>query len=115
MEGLSGKGRDARPAGAEGSRPVEAQTRGAVGRTPRDSAVEMREIVLPSDANALGAVLGGKVMHLMDLAAAMAAQRLVLDPNKEHDAAQQVEHRPHHQQGLQHGQRSCSGSAAHER
>src|SRR5262249_35191670 len=47
----------------------------AVGRTPRDSAVEMLEIVLPNDANVLGAVLGGKVMHLMDLAAAMAAQR----------------------------------------
>ena len=35
----------------------------------------MNEIVLPNDANALGNVLGGKVMHLMDMCAAMAAMR----------------------------------------
>ena len=31
--------------------------------------------MLPNDANALGNVLGGKVMHLMDMCAAMAATR----------------------------------------
>lgn len=37
--------------------------------------VEMAEFVLPNDANALGSMLGGKVMHLIDIAGAMAAQR----------------------------------------
>jgi acyl-CoA hydrolase len=35
----------------------------------------MVELVLPNDANPLGAILGGKVMHLIDMAAAIAAQR----------------------------------------
>lgn len=35
----------------------------------------MTEFVLPNDANTHGNVLGGKVMHLMDLAAAIAAFR----------------------------------------
>lgn len=37
--------------------------------------MEMVEIVLPQDTNPLGNVLGGRVMHLMDQAAAMAAIR----------------------------------------
>ncbi|MFB0515977.1 MAG: acyl-CoA thioesterase [Candidatus Neomarinimicrobiota bacterium] len=32
-------------------------------------------MVLPNDANVLGSVLGGHVMHLMDMCAAMAAMR----------------------------------------
>lgn len=44
-------------------------------RSPADSAVEMREIVLPNDANLLATLLGGRLMHWMDLAAAMAAHR----------------------------------------
>lgn len=36
---------------------------------------EMSEIVLPNDANLLGNILGGKVMHLADIAAAVAASR----------------------------------------
>jgi len=39
------------------------------------SQVEMTEIVLPNDANQLGNILGGRVMHLIDIAAAMAATR----------------------------------------
>jgi acyl-CoA hydrolase len=39
------------------------------------SQVEMAELVLPSDANSLGNMLGGRVMHHMDLCAAIAAQR----------------------------------------
>lgn len=37
--------------------------------------VEMTEIVLPNDANTLGNILGGKVMHLIDIACAIAASR----------------------------------------
>ena len=44
-------------------------------RSVAESRVEMNEWVLPNDANVLGNVLGGKVMHLMDMCAAMAATR----------------------------------------
>lgn len=40
-----------------------------------DSTVEMVELVLPNDANPLGSVLGGRVMHLIDIAGAIAAHR----------------------------------------
>ncbi len=40
-----------------------------------DSRTTMTQMVLPNDANTYGNVLGGKVMHLMDLAGAMAAYR----------------------------------------
>ena len=36
---------------------------------------EYAEFALPNDTNALGTLLGGKVMHLVDLAGAMAAMR----------------------------------------
>src|SRR5258708_9462797 len=42
-------------------------------RPVRDSQSEMAEIVLPNDANPLGALLGGRLMHWIDLAGAMAA------------------------------------------
>jgi acyl-CoA hydrolase len=45
------------------------------GRPVRDSQSEMAEIVLPNDANPLGALLGGRLMHWIDLAGAMAAHR----------------------------------------
>src|SRR5216683_2264082 len=41
----------------------------------RESISEYSELALPNDANGLGNVLGGKVMHLVDLAAALAALR----------------------------------------
>ena len=44
-------------------------------RPVSDSQVVMNEMVLPNDANVLGNVLGGHVMHLMDMCAAMAAMR----------------------------------------
>jgi acyl-CoA hydrolase len=44
-------------------------------RTVRASQVEMTELVLPNDTNQLGNILGGKLMHLMDIAAAIAAAR----------------------------------------
>lgn len=45
------------------------------GRTVEESKVEMVEVVLPNDANLLGNILGGKVMHLIDIAGAIAAHR----------------------------------------
>ena len=44
-------------------------------RSVRDSQSEMAEIVLPNDTNPLGALLGGRLMHWIDLAGAMAAHR----------------------------------------
>jgi acyl-CoA hydrolase len=40
-----------------------------------ESATEMVQVVLPNDANALGFILGGTVMHLIDIAAAIACHR----------------------------------------
>jgi acyl-CoA hydrolase len=45
------------------------------GKPVRESQSEYSELALPIDANGLGNVLGGKVMHLVDLAGAMAAIR----------------------------------------
>jgi acyl-CoA hydrolase len=45
------------------------------GKTVRASQAEMTEVVLPNDANALGNILGGKVMHLVDVCGAIAAHR----------------------------------------
>src|SRR4051812_27923197 len=39
------------------------------------SATEMVQVVLPNDANPLGFILGGTVMHLIDVAAAIACHR----------------------------------------
>jgi acyl-CoA hydrolase len=44
-------------------------------RPVRESKSEMAEIVLPNDANPLNALLGGRLMHWIDLAGAMAAHR----------------------------------------
>lgn len=44
-------------------------------RPVRESQSEMAELVLPNDANPLGALLGGRLMHWIDLAGAMAAHR----------------------------------------
>lgn len=41
----------------------------------RESVSEYSEIALPNDANPLGHLLGGRVMHLVDLAGALAASR----------------------------------------
>ena len=43
--------------------------------TVRTSQVTMHELVLPNDTNNLGNVLGGRVMHLMDICAAMSAYK----------------------------------------
>src|SRR5215471_1848849 len=40
-----------------------------------DSATEMVQVVLPNDANPLGFILGGTVMHLIDISGAIACHR----------------------------------------
>jgi acyl-CoA hydrolase len=44
-------------------------------RRVRDSQVITTQLVLPNDTNQLGNLLGGTLMHWMDIAAAIAAQR----------------------------------------
>lgn len=51
------------------------QRRKPEGKPVCASRSELVEMVLPNDANPLGALLGGRVMHLMDIAAAIAAHR----------------------------------------
>lgn len=41
----------------------------------QESNIEMVELVLPNDTNQLGNLLGGRLMHWIDIAAAMAATR----------------------------------------
>src|SRR6202795_149892 len=45
------------------------------GKPVSASRSEMTEIVLPAQTNPLGKLLGGQVMHLVDMAAALAAHR----------------------------------------
>jgi acyl-CoA hydrolase len=45
------------------------------GRPVKASISEYSELALPNDSNTLGTLLGGKVMHLVDLAGAIAAMR----------------------------------------
>ena len=40
-----------------------------------ESKVIMHELILPNDTNVLGNVLGGRVMHLIDICAAMSAYK----------------------------------------
>jgi acyl-CoA hydrolase len=45
------------------------------GKTVKESQAEYTEVVLPGEANPLGNLLGGRVMHLMDITAAIAVHR----------------------------------------
>jgi len=45
-----------------------------------ESIVVMHELVLPNDTNILGNVLGGRVMHLIDICAAMSAYKHARSP-----------------------------------
>jgi len=69
--GKPSKGAKAAAAAAE--KAGEPRGRVPAGRHPNDSRIETREIILPNDTNTHGNVLGGKVLHTMDLVAAMAA------------------------------------------
>lgn len=44
-------------------------------KTPSETLTTMSELVLPNDTNTLGNLMGGKLMHWMDIAAALAAMR----------------------------------------
>ncbi|HEX4605000.1 MAG TPA: acyl-CoA thioesterase [Candidatus Angelobacter sp.] len=44
-------------------------------RAVSESQSQMAEVVLPNDANPLGSLLGGRLMHLIDIAGALAAHR----------------------------------------
>ena len=45
------------------------------GRPAKNSEVIMTELVLPNDTNQLGNLLGGRLMHWIDIAAALASQK----------------------------------------
>lgn len=45
------------------------------GKPVSQSRVEMVEMILPNEANPLGTASGGKILHLIDIAAAIAASR----------------------------------------
>jgi acyl-CoA hydrolase len=49
-------------------------------RFVRGSVSEYSELALPNDANGLGNLLGGKIMHLVDLAGAIAAMKHCRNP-----------------------------------
>ncbi|MBX2905009.1 MAG: acyl-CoA thioesterase [Taibaiella sp.] len=42
---------------------------------PQETFVVMSELILPNDTNTLGNLMGGRLMHWMDIAAAIAAQK----------------------------------------
>ncbi|HYE95390.1 MAG TPA: acyl-CoA thioesterase [Rubricoccaceae bacterium] len=44
-------------------------------KTPTQSRCRMNELVLPNDTNTLGNLMGGRLLHFMDICAAIAAQR----------------------------------------
>lgn len=44
-------------------------------KSPKDSEVIMNELVLPNDTNTLNNLMGGRLMHWMDIASAIAAQK----------------------------------------
>jgi len=50
------------------------------GKLVQNSIVVMHELVLPNDTNVLGNILGGKVMHYMDICAAMSAYKHARSP-----------------------------------
>jgi acyl-CoA hydrolase len=44
-------------------------------KSPSESAVSMTELVLPNDTNTLNNLMGGRLMHWMDIVSAIAAQK----------------------------------------
>ena len=50
------------------------------GKTVQNSIVVMHELILPNDTNVLGNILGGRVMHYMDICAAMSAYKHARSP-----------------------------------
>jgi acyl-CoA hydrolase len=46
-----------------------------ISKSPKESYTAMNEIVLPNDTNTLGNLMGGRLLHWMDICAAIAAQK----------------------------------------
>src|ERR1700749_3317185 len=44
-------------------------------KRPQDTFVIMSELILPNDTNTLGNLMGGRLMHWMDIAAAISSQK----------------------------------------
>lgn len=44
-------------------------------KRPQDTFIVMSELVLPNDTNTLGNLMGGRLMHWMDIAAAISCQK----------------------------------------
>jgi acyl-CoA hydrolase len=44
-------------------------------KTPKESFVSMTELVLPNDTNTLNNLMGGRLMHWMDIVSAISAQK----------------------------------------
>jgi len=57
------------------TRKIVMQRHEVKGKPVSASASEMAEVVLPAQTNVLGKLLGGHVMHMVDIVAAMAASR----------------------------------------
>lgn len=55
--------------------PAPAYTGEMQGKPCRESHAQLSELALPNDANGLGTLLGGKIMHLVDIAGALSAAR----------------------------------------
>jgi acyl-CoA hydrolase len=55
--------------------PMNEPGRNRLVRTVASTQSEMTEIILPNDTNTLGNLLGGRLMHFIDLTGAMAAYR----------------------------------------
>lgn len=51
------------------------QTMARKKKTPKESFVSMTELVLPNDTNTLNNLMGGRLMHWMDIVSAIAAQK----------------------------------------
>src|ERR1700709_2283633 len=45
------------------------------GKSPRESHTIMNELVLPNDTNTLNNLMGGRLLHWMDIAAAISGQK----------------------------------------
>jgi acyl-CoA hydrolase len=46
-----------------------------IGKHPKESLTTMNELVLPNDTNTLNNLMGGRLLHWMDIAAAITAQK----------------------------------------
>ena len=54
---------------------LDFNSRAMKGKTPKESQATLTEIVLPNDTNNLNNLMGGRLLHWMDIAAAITAHR----------------------------------------